>query len=495
MMKLKVRAVIVVCLLFFSAHHACALDDWPMYRHDAYLSATSEQQSELDLDALRIVWDKPHDFAITSPVAADLEGDGSLEVVYGTANNKLTVLDFRGNEKWSISLDAPIGSPPAIYDLDDNGIREIIAVTSDNRITAVTSEGLELWRYQADSDVAFHPVLAGDFIEDGETLILAGDIVLYADGTRKRKHNLQTIDESFLNRRGVAAFDPTSGYVVADLDGDGRFNVQDIPRDGGEILGNLFGGESYVTPTVADVTANGSLDIVFWGQRNLEDIESGVDWGGTIKSDDFLYLLTSDLQEQWRYTVPRIGGVSVADLSGDERLELVFGSEKGVFYVLSPEGQALWHETLEGGISHPPAIADLDGDGASELIIATNAKHLYAYGIKRFPEATTSSTSTTSILTTSSTSTSTSSTSTLLITTSVYVPPTTVAPTQEEQITSVIENLLLPGLVIIVFFLLVLFYRWPKKPERPPSKLERAGFRKEDLEESVPPSDPYSFKP
>ncbi len=494
---MKYSCMFIICLFFLAAGPACALDDWPMYRHDVYLSATSEQQSELDLDALRIVWDKPHDFAITSPVAADLEGDGRLEVIYGTANNKLVVLDFRGDEKWSLSLEVPLGAPPAAVDLDENGIFEILAVTRDNRITAVTSEGRELWRYQADSDVAFTPVLAGEFIKEGETLILAGDTVLYADGTRKRKHNLQTVDEDFLNRRGVAAFDPNNGYVVADLDGDGRFNIQDTPREGGEILGNLFGGESYVTPTVADVTANGSADIVFWGQRNLQDIETGVDWGGTIKSDDFLYLLTNDLEEQWRYTVPRIGGVSAADLAGDGRLELVFGSEKGVFYVLSPEGQALWHENVEGGISHPPVIADLDGDGASELIVATNAKHLYVYGVKRFPETTTSSTSTTSILTTSSASTSVSmsSTSTLLITTSVYVAPTTVAPTQEEQITSVVENLLLPGLVIIVFFLLVLFYKWPKKPERPPSKLERAGFRKEDLEESVPPSDPYSFKP
>ncbi|MHA1307010.1 MAG: hypothetical protein ACTSQN_06920, partial [Candidatus Heimdallarchaeota archaeon] len=57
------------------------------------------------------------DSIYSSPAIADLDGDGTLEVLVGSDDNKLYCIDHLGVEEWSYTTGANIFSSPAVVDL------------------------------------------------------------------------------------------------------------------------------------------------------------------------------------------------------------------------------------------------------------------------------------------------------------------------------------------------------------------------------------------
>lgn len=76
--------------------------------------------------------------------------------------------------------------------------------------------------------------------------------------------------------------------------------------------------------------------------------------------------------------------VTLADLDGDARLEIIRPSTDGQVYVFRFDGTPLpgWPRSVSGWCQIAPVVADLDGDGFSEMLVATrgisNGGSLYA---------------------------------------------------------------------------------------------------------------------
>ena len=77
----------------------------------------------------------------------------------------------------------------------------------------------------------------------------------------------------------------------------------------------------------------------------------------------------------------------VVDLDGDGRREIVVAARSGSVYawhadgspvVITPPGDGSF-ASVPGGISMTPAVADLDGDGDNEIIVASDAGSLYVW--------------------------------------------------------------------------------------------------------------------
>jgi hypothetical protein len=80
---------------------------------------------------------------LAGPVVADLDRDGRPEVVVGTANGKLLVLDLAGGGLlWSLDVsEKPIEADPAIADLNGDGILDILVADHGFGLTAVNGLG------------------------------------------------------------------------------------------------------------------------------------------------------------------------------------------------------------------------------------------------------------------------------------------------------------------------------------------------------------------
>ena len=81
--------------------------------------------------------------------------------------------------------------------------------------------------------------------------------------------------------------------------------------------------------------------------------------------------------------------VGVADIDGDNLLDVVVASSNGKLYAYNAQGQlkAGWPVTLGDAadkygnhlFDSSPVITDLDGNGAKEIVVGSYDKHLYAY--------------------------------------------------------------------------------------------------------------------
>ncbi len=107
---------------------------------------------------------------ITSPPAlADIDGDGTPEIMYTTAENKLVVRNLDGAEVWSKPVRGFSRRPVQMVELD--GKKTILVMGSRGRLDAFDAKGKILWKYGRRSASAYvSPVMT---VLEGEGLIIA----------------------------------------------------------------------------------------------------------------------------------------------------------------------------------------------------------------------------------------------------------------------------------------------------------------------------------
>lgn len=168
----------------------------------------------------------------SSPVTSDLDGDGHLEIAYGTGNffhddrgEYIQIWNHDGSNMLKLSTVGRTFATPLITDLDGNGTNEIIATTLDGYVFAWDANGTQLFGTQTLSFGAstpspiFSSPVAVDINNDGKKEIL------YAQGTQ-----IVVVDyagnvlSDFNNREMV--FESYKGSVAAkDIDNDGVVDI------------------------------------------------------------------------------------------------------------------------------------------------------------------------------------------------------------------------------------------------------------------------------
>ena len=83
----------------------------------------------------------------SSPALADLNGDGTLELVQGSLKGTLSVFNaLTGAPLWTRDLGADCGSP-AVGDIHGDGRPEIVMATGAGKLFALDAEGTPLWEF------------------------------------------------------------------------------------------------------------------------------------------------------------------------------------------------------------------------------------------------------------------------------------------------------------------------------------------------------------
>ncbi len=216
-------------------------------------------------------------FNYGSPALADLDGDGKLDIIYGSYDGNLYAWHGDGTNVpgWPQPLFAGTLSSPAVGDIDNDGILEI-AITANNgklyvfKANGTLQPGFPVTGVQAAGTGVYPSPALADMEGTGQK-----DIVINTtDGYVKVFRPNGTLIPQWSNvRYSYTALASESSPVVADLDGDGRnevlvggedANLYAFANDGTPMPGFPIhvGGEIRGTPAVWDIDHDGSAEII-----------------------------------------------------------------------------------------------------------------------------------------------------------------------------------------------------------------------------------------
>ncbi len=261
------------------------------------------------------------------PAVADVDADGRPEVSFVTfeaksfnaedhkANGVLRILDGRtGAERAAVSDPALRLRPNvgvAAVDLEGDGRAEIIGLAEDAQsVLAFRGDGSLVWRSAPFGAWHAGAITVADLEGDGRPEIIVGVTVIEADGSIRWSRD----------QAGLAGLSRGAGKLQAVV-------------------------------STADVDLDGRLEIVA---------------GPTVFRSDGSVLWRSDVVDE-AFSVP-------INLDDDPFPEFAL-VRLGALYALDHDGTRLWGPVaLAGGAVNngggPPAVADLDGDGVPEIVVA-----------------------------------------------------------------------------------------------------------------------------
>jgi len=176
---------------------------------------------------------KPEDQALwSSPVTADIDNDGHLEIVYGTGNyfhddrgKFIRVWNHDGTNKLKLSTVGRTFATPLLADIDNDGDLEILATTLEGYLFCWDHTGQQVFATQTLSyksngaDPIFSSPIAVDIDKDGklEIIYAQGAQIVMVNYLGKQISDYQTRIHVFEQFKGSPA--------VKDVDNDGNLDL------------------------------------------------------------------------------------------------------------------------------------------------------------------------------------------------------------------------------------------------------------------------------
>lgn len=352
--------------------------------------------------------------AVTSIATADVTGDGTDEVVVGTFNGIIYVIGTAGL-RWTVVIGpGPIRSI-ATADSDGDGRDEIFASHSyldEHSAVGLSPTGATLWRHvvatpvevvqiaELDGDAPPELLVGAGTSADGIALALNTEIVapreLWRVDTVKRVKSFAVATQSDRTRVAIGSdegllrvVDSVTGALVwdyvaggylksiaaADLDDDGLDEVISGDQEGFVVASDTDGTERWATRAdvgsqglimeldTGDVDGDGSVEVAAVGERLFQSNERGV-----------VELYSANGTRRWSTLLAGFADeVVIADLDGDGRKEIVVAEGRddsgtcGVAALDSSTGEVLWRTDLFGCLVPHIDVGDIDGDGRPEI--------------------------------------------------------------------------------------------------------------------------------
>jgi hypothetical protein len=302
-----------------------------------------------------------------SPMAAgDLEGDGHVEFASKKAAGGIVVFDDEGEVKCEGGPTTPFNALPAAFaNLDGAGDSEVLI-----GLYVYDSDCEEIWS-DAESLSPWGNVPAiADVDLDGELEVVTGDRIFDGDSG--------DVEEDFglaNGLPGIADFDKSTpepeiavispdGARIQTIDGDVIFGPYD------DLLAGGFGGHWGGPPTVADFDGDGEAEFGAAGPNDYvvfdPDCEDGWARDGNCAGGADGVLWAKGTQDGSSGAT----GSSVFDFDADGINEVVYGDECFTRIYDGQTGDTRFITPNANGTAYEyPTIADMDGDGGSEIAI------------------------------------------------------------------------------------------------------------------------------
>jgi hypothetical protein len=341
--------------------------------------------------------------AFASPVLADVDGRGGIEIVQSSWDGNVYILRADGSDLpgWPVRVRAPddlrarmaaLGFPyydeqrivaiPAVGDITGDARPEIV-VGSQEAFLNAAEDG-------PDDPGALHPVYA--IRPDGNAAAggpyVAGWPVLLPDSLGEHSSSLDFVGEGSTAAVIVRAPDPVHALVIVTP----TLGVPAVLSADGQIVRTLdnAGGPNPDVPVAlqtsgAIMRVHGEPVFVFPGPGIASTLKALL-FAGTAQPI-YHYLVAWDALTG--ATVPgfpriqqgfgAIGGPAVADVDGDGVPEILQATDSMTLHAFSFRGgEARGYPKFTGGWAWwAPSIADADGDGTVEIAYATREGYLH----------------------------------------------------------------------------------------------------------------------
>jgi len=283
---------------------------------------------------LRVVPTKTSVWQLT---LADLNRDGTDEVLYGGYEGDLSCVDMRSGETvWS----ADIGGFPyclTAADLDGDLLPEVLATSASLHLHVFSPEGKLLWKFT--SGAPLHAVAAGDVLAKGETQVVCGgeDMKLYFLDAKGRKLKEVPVEVA-------PNIEAVKSLAIGDVVGDERNEL---------CVTNAFGIVRLLDPRT-DKTLWNSRD---YKRRFMRDLmlwdADGDGQQEIVATSERVELLGGDGKVRWQatpgvgrgrgYRMPELAPVDIDD-DGKAEVAVLYGPELSVF---NAAGERVYHQACD----------------------------------------------------------------------------------------------------------------------------------------------------
>ena len=153
-----------------------------------------------------------------SAALANLDGDDYLEIVIGSLDGKIYCFewdDTTGSTEWTFSTGGAVYSSAAIGDVNGDGAYEIVVGSNNGKIYSLSALGSEEWNYITGGAVYSSPALANRGGAGLDVYVGSNDAYLYLlDG-----------DDGSLIDRFLTNGQIRTSPSVADVDGDNKLEI------------------------------------------------------------------------------------------------------------------------------------------------------------------------------------------------------------------------------------------------------------------------------
>ncbi len=275
-----------------------------------------------------------------SPVVADIDKDGYLETIYSTTK-RLRVLDHNGNTKFITEYpnNEWTQAAPVVADIDKDGFLEIIIGV---QYSGYPNNYAKIYVYEHDGNIKTgwpYELYNGEYWIKAPS-IAVGDID--ADGD---------LDIVASSHSRIVAMDAMTQETLG----------SNWPLDL-SVFGSYFGSW---TVSLADLNKDGKLEIIIPGDYKI-----------------LVFDYLGNLLPGWPVDIDS-SGVSVADVNGDGMADIIGGDWYNGVYAWDINGSILPGfplATPDGSIGSP-LIVDLDNDGDVEIIAGDVDGNVHAWDL------------------------------------------------------------------------------------------------------------------
>ena len=316
-------------------------------------------------------------------------------------NGSVFCVERDGQIRWRSSAGGVPVSPPMSHDVNKDGVTDVILCTSAGRLICLNgATGRTIWNAVLGSSADLAPTHFPAAIQPGLYVFLAiGDVT----GGGAKEIVVTTGSGKFF----VAS--PHDGRVIWKYNGAygfaaGGVQVSDRTNERGSFFACDFQGQvwsisrgarelSAVMRGYTPLPAEGGVCAALRTAPNGAQLLGGwlIAAGGDDEHDGRVTLLGTP-ERDWIYTLPGMIPTTpaVADLNGDGAPETVVASRPRpgtaqipTLLILSAEGHMLRRLNLAADVLAAPVVADVDGDGKVDLLIADSAGVLHCLATRQ----------------------------------------------------------------------------------------------------------------